>query len=147
MVRPKGSKNRTNHKAGGDRRSKAYKVKKIHDIVARRKTRHGNIRIALARSLAAPSAPKRTPHPLEEDIYKQTQQMMRDILDHHSMPKGKFVPTSGIIDTASDGWAIYYDEERKAMMQRQKTIQGTEQATNLLFAHLLKYALILYAKR
>ena len=71
MARPKGSKNRNpNHAAGGDRRSKAFKAMKLQQMAAKRAT--GNIRIAFGRSLGAPSAPKRTPHPFDEKNYKQT---------------------------------------------------------------------------
>lgn len=36
--------------------------------------------------------------------------MVRDVLDHPSMPKGKHAPSSGTIDKTGDSWYVSYDE-------------------------------------
>ena len=114
MGRTKGSKNkRENHKAGGDRRSARFKKKQKtgskespESFFAKRRQND-----------SMKSTPQRTPHPMEEKTFKQSQALMAKVLDHESMPKGKFAPNKGFVDTAacSNNWEIEYDEtEEKA---------------------------------
>ncbi|CAJ1963899.1 unnamed protein product [Cylindrotheca closterium] len=106
MGRPKGSKNKkSNHKAGGDRKSKKFqnakeeKAKRSHEYFLSR--RHQN----------DPSSAK-SPHPMEEAIFKISKELMAEVLDHPSMPKGKFVPNQGTVDfTSGNAWEVKYDED------------------------------------
>ena len=102
-----GTKNPPGHRAGGDRRSAKYKEEKLRKEEAEKSK--GNQRIRAAFGRAQQEEPSLIEHPLSEENFKTSQKLLADVLDHPSMPKRKNVPTSGIIDVASEDGNINYD--------------------------------------
>ncbi|CAJ1935531.1 unnamed protein product [Cylindrotheca closterium] len=104
MGRPKGSKNKKcNKKAGGDQKSKKFqtakeeKAKRSHEYFL--SWQHQN-----------DSSSVKSPHPMEEAIFKISKELMAEVFDHLSKPKGKFV--QGTVDfTSGNAWEVKYDED------------------------------------
>ncbi|CAJ1934979.1 unnamed protein product [Cylindrotheca closterium] len=104
--RPPGTKNKSSHSAGGDRRSSKYKKQQAA------KQARGRQHIADAFANARRQqleTPQWKEHPLSKNNFEASQKLLAKVLDHPSMPKGKSVPTRGIIDQRSDNWDISYD--------------------------------------
>ncbi|CAJ1961145.1 unnamed protein product [Cylindrotheca closterium] len=51
-------------------------------------------------------------HPLQSHHTLWRKQLVAEILDHPSVPKGKFVPNQGTVDfTSGNAWEVKYDED------------------------------------
>ena len=97
--RPKGVKNSKGHKSGGDRKSQAYKLKKIENNEKaknffkkkiennREKKNISNYNIQ---------------HPLSTENLRKSQELLLCVLNHNSMPRCKFSSHFGIVNAKNE---------------------------------------------
>ena len=103
--RPSGVKNKSHHKAGGDRRSKGYK--RNVDDKQLKETSMWVKRLEANKSKKLNFCKQNVKHPLCEDNLLKSQQLLKCVLNHKSMPKSKFIPDHG---TIVDDNEVTYDE-------------------------------------
>jgi hypothetical protein len=93
MGRPRGSKNVSSHKAGGDRRSVQYKGHRMENKRNKEQKARQDWMTRMASSRQGMSMPKEfVPHPASEELLKKAQELLQLVMAHPSTPKSRNLP-------------------------------------------------------